>query len=406
MTSTVNRIFLLLGIAAALVLPTHAAAESLLICQLTGKGSAAGLAKKYGVTLKDTTDGAPFALFSTPTRAMADSVHALMALDKVNFVWAEDDGSVGCPEAQSKSTPSKGGGLPAVGDRKALQAINKNLLGQINWSPALANLDGRSVRVAVLDNGLSPKQPALWAKVDASLNAIEPGKPAYDQPMGVDSNKNGKKDEALGHGTMVAGIIDQIAPKTRFVIARIADSDGNASAWTLIKGLAFAVTQKAEVANVSLGSLAQVVALTDAMDWCEQNRLLVVAAIGNDGLRAACFPARISKVVCVSGVDQDNHKASFSNWEGTADAAAPATGFASQFWDGSIAVWNGTSFAVPVVTASIADCLRRIPANTPSTMRKALTSSGTKIDGLNPKYKGELGMLVNYTKLDQALRKP
>jgi hypothetical protein len=408
MTSLLKRLSVLLATSFALVLPVSAAAESLLIVQLTGKMAPATVAKKYGVTLKDVTANAPFALYSVPTAAMADRVQAAMLTDKVNIVWAEDDAQLSSPESQGKATVAyKGSGIPSVGDRKALQTINRNLLGQIGWNGTIASsTTGRTVRVAILDNGLSPKQPALWAKVDASYNAVEVGKPAYDQPMKQDSNRNGKYDEALGHGTMVAGIIDQIAPNTRFVIARVSDSDGNASGWTLIKGLAFAVTSKAEVANVSLGTLAQVAALSDVMDWCEQNRLLVVAAIGNNGIKGACYPARISKVVCVTGLEQDNTKAAFSNWESSADVAAPAVGFASQFWDGTLAVWSGTSFAAPVVTASIADCLRRLSGSSPATLRKALEASGTKIDGLNPSYKGNLGYLINHGRLDQTLRKP
>ena len=143
------------------------------------------------------------------------------------------------------------------------------------------------------------------------------------------------------------------------------------------------------------------------MDWCEQQKLLVIAAIGNNGIKAACFPARIGKVVCVTGLEQDNTKAWFSNWESSADVAAPSTGFASQFWDGTLAVWSGTSFASPVVVGAVADCLRRLPnVQAPDTIRKALKSAGTNIDNQNPNYKGNLGYLINHTRLDQTLRKP
>ena len=203
---------------------------------------------------------------------------------------------------------------------------------------------------------------------------------------------------------MVAGIVDQIAPKVRLVIAKVADSDGNATAWSLIQGLAFAVTHGAEIANVSLGSPNQIAALTDVMDWCESNHLLVVAAIGNSNLREAFYPARISKVVCVAGLNPDDTKADFSNWEGSVRSSAPATGIVSQWWDGEMGVWDGTSFAAPMVAASLADCLRRKSGPVVlNTLRDAVKSSGGDLDALNPDYRGELGTLLDFQNLNAVL---
>lgn len=386
-------------------LPVAAHAESQIVARLDPTVTPGKIGKRYGLILRDYTANAPFALFAAADDAAADKAIQAMSLDPL-VIWAEGNEAVGAPEGEAKSTPMKGGSLPAVGDRSKLQQINANLLGQIDWSPSLAATPGRAVRLAILDTGLSPRQPELWAKVDASVNFVEPNKPAYDQPRKVDTNGNGIRDEGVGHGTMIAGIVDQIAPQVRLVVARVADSDGMATGWTLIKGLAFAVAAKAEIANVSLGSTIRIDALSDVLDWCEQNRLLVVAAAGNGSQKRATYPARINKVICVSGLDMDNRKASFSNWDGTCDAAAPAVGFASQFWDGELAVWSGTSFAAPVVAASLADCLRRTNPLLPGTLRKACTSSGVSVDAWNPAYKGSLGTLIDFTRLDRALRKP
>lgn len=386
--------------ALALALPTLASAESLIICRLTKRANPVSIARRYGMTLRDTTPAAPFALFGVKSDEEGDVLEARLRADTANIVWAEDDGDLGSPEDEAHGqAPSKGGGLPAVGGRSQLQDINANLLGQISWSKTLAETPGRQVRLAILDTGLSTRQAALWSKVDASVNCVEKGQVADDVARGTDSNGNGVPDEGTGHGTMIAGIVDQIAPNVHLVIARVADSDGRATGWRVIKGLAFASVEGAEVANVSLGTLARVPALSDVLDWCEERRMLVVAAIGNDAQGAACYPARISKAVCVAGVDADSHKASFSNWDSTSDAAAPATGIASQFWDGELAVWSGTSFACPMVAASLADALRLSSPSTPDALRKALKATSASLDSLNPNYKGKLGGLLDYTRL-------
>ncbi|HET6408842.1 MAG TPA: S8 family serine peptidase [Chthoniobacteraceae bacterium] len=365
-------------------------AEVGLIVRLAPGGSPTAIATKYGIPLVDTTPGAPFAYYLVPDGKAGDKIQLRVSHDKT-VVWADDDARLSAPEGQKGST------LPAVGDRFALYQQNTGMLAQINWNQTLAFTAGRTVRIAVLDTGLSPNQPDLWSKVDASTNEIEPGSPAYDIPQGHDSNSDGLVDNMTGHGTMVAGILDQISPLSRLVVARVADSDGIATGWNVIKGLAFAVVSEAEVANISLGTLDRVPALTDVMDWCEDEGLLVVASIGNNGIKAATFPARISKVVCVAGLLPDDSKAPFSNWEGTADACAPATGIVSQSWEGTMGVWSGTSFAAPMAAAIAADALRHSTGRMdPDVLRDAFKSLGTNVDSLNSRYRQQLGLKLNH----------
>jgi len=405
MTSLLTR--LLGSVVLTGAIAASASAESFLILRLAPTTTPASVAQKYKITLRDTTPNAPFALYAVANEAAGDRIQLQMLRDR-GIVWAEDDAFVVTPESQARATvsPFKGGGVPAVGDRRGLLTYNAGALGQISWSETAANAPGRTVKMAILDTGLSDRVPALWSKVDASVNLIEPALPAYDLPRGHDSNRNGRVDEAAGHGTMVASIADQVAPQVRFVIARVADSDGNATAWTLVKGLAFAVTSGAEVANVSLGSLAGIAAISDVMDWCEEKNLLVVAAIGNNGVQKACVPAKISKVVGVAGLDPDNRKASFSNWDSSCDISAPATGFAAGYWDGDTATWSGTSFATPLVSGVIADTLRRTTRKTPDNVRRVLRSAGDSLDKSNTKYKGKMGLRLSAAKLSRAFNLP
>lgn len=188
---------------------------------------------------------------------------------------------------------------------------------------------------------------------------------------------------------------------------RIANSDGDATAWTLIKGLAFAVVNGAEIANVSLGSLERVGALSDTMDWCEEKGLLVVAPIGNNNIREACFPARISKVLCIAGLNVDGTKAAFSNGEGKTNLSAPAVAFASLWVDGGSATWSGTSFASPLVAAAYADALRSTAGRqSPDKLRRLARDNGTDLDRLNPKYKGRMGRLLDVNGLIRSLGGP
>lgn len=359
----------------------------------------ADLAAKYRVILLDETENAPFALFTFKKHANPTLVRNKLSKDP-GVAWVEDNVGIGSGEG----TGTKGTTLPAVGGRDDERAANTHVLQQIDWDAGLANQPGRVVRVAILDTGLSPLQSALWLRVDASENFVEKGLPAYDQPMNEDSNGNGIPDEEVGHGTMVASVVDQISPLTHLLIGRVTDSDGIATAWSVVEGLAFAVTHGAEIANLSVGSPIQIAALSDVAEWCKINGLLIVASAGNGNLDSLDYPARISSVVGVTGVDPNNRKASFSNYDGHAMAAAPATGIVGQWWDGHMGVWSGTSFAAPMVTATIADGLRLVPfAKTQAAIEDALAQSGKNIDTKNRKYRGKLGLLIDFRRFSAAI---
>ncbi|MFI5386180.1 MAG: S8 family peptidase [Fimbriimonadales bacterium] len=372
------------------VFASCASAQTELIVRLQPNVDPVSLAVRYGVPLIDTTPKAPFALYGIPSNVDPDVLQSEFSSDG-DVVWAEDNEDVGTADGQSAI---KGSGIPAIGGRNALYAINKNLLKQIDWNSSVANSKGRQVKIAILDTGLSRKQGYLWKKVDASVNYVERGWIADDIPIGYDTRET-------GHGTMIAGLVDEISPNTRLVIARVADSGGVATAWTLILGLAFAVDNGAEVANISLGSPHEIPALEDVIDWCDSNNLLVVAGIGNLGSRNALFPARYETVACVAGLNADNTKASFSNWDGRTTSSAPATGIVSQWWDGRMGIWAGTSFSSPMVAASVADGLRHTSGPVPpSALRIAIKRSGRNIDGLNKAYQGQLGTLLDYQRLN------
>jgi len=378
---------------AALGLTVAGHADAYIISRLKPGINPKVIAKAYNITLLDYITGGPFAYFKSPTKDGADLAESQMATDP-RVVWAEDDAGMQSPE------PQKGSTLPAVGDRKALYDANTEFLKQITWDGKIASKPGRQVLVAILDTGLSPNQPYLWEKVDSCLNVIENGVLPYDLPHNSDTNKDGVYDGMTGHGTMVAGVLDQISPLSRFVIVRVADSDGMASAWSVIKGLAFSVKAGAEVANVSLGTLNNIPAMSDVIEWCANQNLTVVAAIGNNAKPLACYPARISKAICVGGLLPNSTKAPFSNWSGVCLVSAPATGIVSQDWTGKMANWSGTSFSTPMVSGTIAEALRinTTKAVAPSRMRANIKRNGNSLDSINPSFAGKLGTLLDFSR--------
>lgn len=382
-------------------------AQAQIIVRLKNNTAATGLPKKYPITLVDVTANAPFALYNVLPGTDPEALEDLLKLDS-NVVWAEDECKVELPD----TTNGKGSGVPILGgsglgtqfDFNSMYNANVNLLQQIRWTARSWAKTDRRVRVAILDTGLSPYQPAIWARVDASISMVPGDTNPYDLPV-IAPSTDLTANRAVGHGTMVAGLISEVAPYAGLVIVRVADHRGQATAWRVIKGLAFAANNGAELVNISLGSLEELFAMSDVLDWTDEKGIQIVAPIGNDNLAKARFPAGYSKAICVSGVDDGDRKAVFSNWNSTADQSAPATGIVSAWWDGKMAMWAGTSFAAPLVTGAIADALRSRSFLGAKSLRSRITKIGDNIDGLNSNYTGKLGPRLNCAKLRTAILK-
>jgi subtilisin family serine protease len=174
----------------------------------------------------------------------------------------------------------------------------------------------------------------------------------------------------------------------------------------MIEGLVFAVNSGAEIINISLGSLERITALSDMLDWVETHGALVVAAAGNNNVEEDFFPASYSECISVVALDPEDRKALFSNWEDSVDMCAPGTGIRSFFWDGRMAVWSGTSFASPIVAATLAIGLEYTDGPIPvEQLQDLIEDTGDNVDHLNlPQYEDKLGRKVNVRRFVQALR--
>lgn len=375
--------------AALLALSCTAFGQVKLICRLNTGVTGQSVATRYHINFLEQAPQAPFFLFWIPASVNAATIRAQMATDPA-VLWTEDDAEMEMPE---RSSGGKGGTTAVVNDRLAAYGENSQALAQVGFSRAFASAAGRTVRVAVLDTGIAPNCTQIWQKTVAQYNAVEYQPWAYDITRGTDSNGNNVFDEGVGHGTAVAGVIEQMSPRSSFVIVRVADSDGQSSAWRIIKGLSFAAARQAEVANLSMGSTASIPALQDVMEWARTKGVLVVAAAGNNGIETLLSPASLSKAIAVTGVDATDHKAAFANFGGKVESCAPSTGILSYGTDGFLVPWSGTSLAAPFVSGAIIECLRHLPSKrTPDSVYTAFKGSGTDIDALNPNFKKKLGL--------------
>ena len=112
-------------------------------------------------------------------------------------------------------------------------------------------IDGRGVKVAVIDSGIDKNHPDLVGKVVAEKNFLSDEITA---------------DDLLGHGTMVAGIIAGtgaasggeyrgIAPGADLISVKVIDGQGDGKVSDIIAGIEWAIYSGADVLSLSLGGI-------------------------------------------------------------------------------------------------------------------------------------------------------
>jgi MYXO-CTERM domain-containing protein len=150
---------------------------------------------------------------------------------------------------------------------------------------------GASVKIAVLDTGVSPI---------AALPRLDPGATMLGGPSAADDN---------GHGTLMASIIagagatSGVAPMATIVPVKVLDSQKLGTELALAEGLYFAASVPGvRIINMSLtfppGYYPSRL-LTDAIAHVASKSILMVGATGNDGAPRVGYPARFPDVISV-----------------------------------------------------------------------------------------------------------
>jgi serine protease len=178
---------------------------------------------------------------------------------------------------------------------------------------------GDGVVVAVVDTGVSGDGSDGFSRL-------------LDGKDYVDDDNDA--DDENGHGTHVAGTIAQatdngigvagIAPGAAILPVRVLDADGSGFTSDVVAGILYAVSEGADVINLSLGSTAPSTAEELALAAAVDAGVLVVAATGNDGSDSALnYPAVYDDAVAVAATDYNDSRTSYSNAGAGVDLAAP-----------------------------------------------------------------------------------
>jgi subtilisin family serine protease len=254
--------------------------------------------------------------------------------------------------------------------------------------------------VAVVDTGVQLDHPGLDENFEgaARYDFVEDDRNPTDHAVGLDADGDGIKDELVGHGTHVAGIVDLVAPAAEIMPLRVLNSEGLGNSFTIAKAIYYAKSNGANVINLSLGSSRRSAVLQGAISDAVKGGVLVAAAAGNSDSSVPHYPAAgngtvasADGLVAVTAVDAFAKKSDYANYGTWVDIAAPGDGIRSAFPVSMYANWSGTSMATPFVSGQAALIHALHGSLAPSDVEKKIRSSATPLTLLNLTYVAMLG---------------
>ena len=278
-------------------------------------------------------------------------------------------------------------------------------LKKINMEPAWdINPLFSPVISAVIDSGVDYTHPELGSctLIQVQSNNCPKILPGYDF-----YNNDDDPIDDNGHGTHVSGIITALTNNsigvagidfsTRIFPIKAFSSSGNGNVYTISEAIYYAVNNGANLINMSFGGSGDFPrVLSDALDYANQNGVVLIAAAGNSNINVKLFwPASYAPALTIAATDHNDTKAYFSNYGNLIDVAAPGTEVVSlrargtdMYGDGSRLIGteyiraSGTSMSAPHVSALAASILGQSNTYTPAQVRNVIVNSADKIEGI------------------------
>ena len=249
-------------------------------------------------------------------------------------------------------------------------------VASVEEPPALEN---PGVVIALLDTGISTA-------------AIDPSRilPGYNYVLSSEDT-----EDRINHGTAAASVIVGcesaeivgLAPAAFLVPLVVTDKvDGKAKGVTpetLAQAIRDAVDKfGADIINVSLGIKKDTEELHSAVAYAEKKGVLVVSAVGNDGVGGdPYYPAAYDSVLGVGSHDKNDAVSDFTQQNGTVDLLAPGENIWLASRNGKTYGAKGTSYATAYVSAAASLLWQAQPKLTAVEVAQTLLGSAKSADG-------------------------
>ncbi|MCY4672147.1 MAG: S8 family serine peptidase [Bacteroidetes bacterium] len=267
------------------------------------------------------------------------------------------------------------------------------------------------VVIAVIDDGTDWKHPDLMANIWVNPSEIADNGKDDDQNGFVDdlhgwnfSNDTADPTGVGEHGTMVAGVAGAVADNgvgmagtswnaQLMLINASCDDDYEFLCFTN-EGVIYAALSGADIINASFGADEFSRTEADAMQAARDLGTLVIAAAPNEYFEIQAFldfPSSLPTTLSVSGTQYFSDEVVYAHGY-SVDIFAAAKSVLGTLPGGGYDRWEGTSFAVPLVSGIAALVKMAFPNFTPQQIGEQLRATADNIDTANgPSLAGLLG---------------
>ena len=248
----------------------------------------------------------------------------------------------------------------------SLPAQNNVAFSQVRLpqAQAISRNFGAGVKVAVIDTGIDLTHPIFAGRLAPAAEWKD-----YVDNDAIPQEVGTSIDHGYGHGTGVAGVILQVAPKATILPLRVLDKNGSGDLDKVVLAVDWAIAKGAQVINLSLGSAQNQTSLTTELQYAASKKVYVVASAGNDGLLdGITYPAASTHsgsqegfVFGIGSVNSSDILSSFTNYGWSLLGVAPGESIFSSFPGKMAASFTGTSFAAPIFSGALALGLKELP---------------------------------------------
>ncbi|HEY3246246.1 MAG TPA: S8 family serine peptidase, partial [Phycisphaerae bacterium] len=277
---------------------------------------------------------------------------------------------------------------------------NADINGPEAWNVSTGDA---SFVIADIDTGMQLNHPDLAANLwtnpgEIAGNGIDDDGDGYvDDVHGWDfySHDNDPSDSD-GHGTHTAGTIGAIGNNgigvagvnwaCKIAPLRFLGPNGGYTSDAVL-AVQYCTAKGIKASNNSWGGGSSQ-SLYDAINAAKSVGHIFVAAAGNNGTNndsAPFYPAsyNLDNIISVAATDNDDHRASFSNYGATSvDLGAPGVNVASTYTGSNYAYLSGTSMATPHVTGVVALVYGLHPTWTYQQVRSQILSTTRPVSAL------------------------
>lgn len=240
--------------------------------------------------------------------------------------------------------------IPALPSENRFQFM----LTKVPQAQALSRNFGQGIKVAVIDTGIDLNHPQF-------VGRLAPASEHYDY-VGMDAIPQEVAGSMYGHGTGVASLILQVAPRATILPIRVLNGDGAGTVANVVSAIQLAMNMNAQIINLSLGTTTNNTALQTIINSATNQGRYIIASAGNTGDSNITFPAAWANntvnnhqfLISVGSISSALALSTFSTRGTALEYVAPGALVAGAYPDNRFAFYTGTSFAAPQLAGAVA----------------------------------------------------